>query len=149
LKNSALFSVVGYRPHLLRDLTLTIRRLERVSRSPDANIRRFSVEVSRPRSVWGAHAAALKENPNRAISIIENVRSDESRYVQLAAGNWLNDASKTQPDWVLAVCTRWVRDGNPFSHRIVKRGLRTIGSADRFIPARSFGKISTEARSFA
>jgi 3-methyladenine DNA glycosylase AlkC len=120
---------MAYRPHLRRELAFTLRLLERASRSADPNVRRFSVEVSRPRSVWGSHIPELKQEPNRALSIIENVRSDQSRYVQLAAGNWLNDASKTRPDWVRELCTRWACDGHPFSHNIVKRGLRTLDAA--------------------
>ena len=106
---------MAYRPHLQRELSPILGLLTRASKSTDANVRRFSVEVSRPRSVWGAHLCELKENPDRAISIIENVRSDQSRYVQLAAGNWLNDASKTRPDWVLDLSARWARDGRPFA----------------------------------
>ncbi len=120
---------MAYRPHLQRELTPVLRLLERASKNPDANVRRFSVEVSRPRSVWGSHIHELKRDPDRALSIIENVRADENRYVQLAAGNWLNDASKTRPDWVFALSQRWSNDGHLFSQRIVKRGLRTLNSA--------------------
>jgi 3-methyladenine DNA glycosylase AlkC len=121
---------MAYRPHLQKDLLPVLQLLERVSKSLDANLRRFSVEVCRPRSVWGSHIHDLKQNPSRALPILENVRSDQSRYVQLAAGNWLNDASKTRPDWVRDLCARWTRDGRPFSHVIVKRGLRTLEAAD-------------------
>ncbi len=117
---------MAYRPQLQRQLTPILRLLEGASRSPDANVRRFSVEVCRPRSVWGTHIHELRQDPDRALPIIENVRADQSRYVQLAAGNWLNDASKTRPDWVVALCARWSRDGRPYSHRIVKRGQRTL-----------------------
>jgi 3-methyladenine DNA glycosylase AlkC len=141
---------MAYRPHLQRELGPVLKLLEGASEHLDQNIRRFSVEVSRPRSVWGSHIHEFKQNPDRALSIVENVRSDESRYVQLAAGNWLNDASKTRPDWVVELCARWARDGRPFSHRIVKRGLRTLGGAERFIQMNSFGRRpQTDARSAA
>jgi 3-methyladenine DNA glycosylase AlkC len=118
---------MAYRPHLQRELPASLRRLERVCASTDANLRRFSVEVCRPRSVWGAHIRELKREPGFALPLIEAVRADESRYVQLAAGNWLNDASKTRPDWVTQLCSRWREDGRSFSPTIVKRGLRSLG----------------------
>lgn len=125
---------MAYRPHLQRELPASLRRLERVCASGDANLRRFSVEVCRPRSVWGAHIRELKQEPSFALPIIEGVRADESRYVQLAAGNWLNDASKTRPDWVTQLCSRWREDGEPFSSVIVKRGLRSLRRTEGLFP---------------
>ena len=122
---------MAHRPHLQRELLPSLRRLEGICTSHDANVRRFSVEVCRPRSVWGAHISELKRDPGLALPIIENVRADQSRYVQLAAGNWLNDASKTRPDWVtlaLKMGPRWTA----VLPTIVKRGFRTLSKADGF-----------------
>ena len=59
--------------------------------------------------------------------LLEPVRSDTSRYVQNATANWLNDASKSRPDWVRAVCDRWAEQ-SPTKETawIVNRGLRTL-----------------------
>jgi 3-methyladenine DNA glycosylase AlkC len=41
--------------------------------------------------------------------------------------NWLNDAAKTQPAWVKAVCARWSSGrAAPATQYIVRRALRSI-----------------------
>ncbi len=117
---------MAFRPHLARDLDAGLPLLQKLVNSPVANVRRFAVEVSRPRSVWGAHVAELKRRPERGARLLEPVKADESRYVRLAVGNWLNDASKTRPDWVECVCARWEPEGNPHTLSIVRRGKRTL-----------------------
>jgi 3-methyladenine DNA glycosylase AlkC len=117
---------MAFRPHLALNLREGIRLLEGYAAAEDANLRRFSIEVTRPRSVWGSHIGALKQTPRLCQSLLERVKRDESRYVRLAAGNWLNDASKSQPTWVLKLCQRWSALRDPRTDFIVKRGLRTI-----------------------
>lgn len=120
---------MAFRPRLQRQLGDGLKKLEGLTRDPDANLRRFAVEVTRPRSVWGAHIEGLKRDPGAASVILEQVKADPSRYVQLAAGNWLNDASKSRADWVLALCERWMAGGPPAPTRhIVRRALRTLKS---------------------
>lgn len=97
---------------------------------PDEGIRRCAIEATRPRGVWTRHIEALKRDPEPARPLLDAVRADPSRYVQNAAGNWLNDASKTRPEWVTAVCERWSAAGDsPHTAYIVRRGLRTLRKA--------------------
>ncbi len=117
---------MAFRPYLIRSLETGLRLLEPATRSLNPNVRRFAIEVTRPRSVWGAHIGDLKRKPEKAIALLKNVREDESRYVRLAAGNWLNDASKTRPDWVIEVCQNWSLSQNKRTRAIVRRGLRTL-----------------------
>jgi 3-methyladenine DNA glycosylase AlkC len=118
---------MGFRPHLAADLDSGLKLLMRVTKSNDHRIRRFGIEVTRPRSVWGPHIGVLKANPEKGEALLENVSADPSRYVQLSVGNWLNDASKSKPEWVRAVTHRWLLTKNPHTVRIVERGLRTLG----------------------
>jgi hypothetical protein len=74
---------MAFRPHFAARLGPGLRLLERVSRSENPNERRFSVEVSRPRSVWGRHIPALKQKPEMASALLSNVCKDDSRYVRL------------------------------------------------------------------
>lgn len=122
---------MAFRPHVAANLVEAIRLLEPVSRSADPNLRRFAIEVSRPRSVWGAHIIDLKRDPEKAMALLDNVFQDSSRYVRLSAGNWLNDASKTRPDWVLRVCERWSEAGHQHTKAIITRGLRTLARFER------------------
>ena len=118
---------MAFRPRLRRQLDESLPLLARMVVDGDPRQRRFAVEVTRPRSVWGAHVERLKRDPAQAAIILEPVRADPHRYVQLAVGNWLNDAAKTRGDWVLGTCGRWMADGPEAATRhIVRRALRTL-----------------------
>ena len=70
---------------------------------------------------------ALKSEPWRGLPLLEPLRADDSRYVQNSVANWLNDAAKTQPQWVQQVCERWSRDGGKAATQyIVRRAQRSI-----------------------
>ncbi|OAB36971.1 DNA alkylation repair protein [Paenibacillus macquariensis subsp. defensor] len=93
----------------------------------DANIRRFAIESTRPQGVWAKHITELKENPTMALSLLEAVISDPVKYVQDSVGNWLNDASKTNPDWVLQICDKWLETSDTReTRRIVTKAKRSL-----------------------
>lgn len=115
---------MAFRPHLAQQLSHAIPLLTRWAKDSDPNVRRFAVEVTRPRSVWGSHLGMLKESPSMALPILTAVRADAHQYVRLAAGNWLNDAYKSQPVWVERLCSKWLKSRDPNTILIVRRALR-------------------------
>ena len=117
----------SFRPYLANELSRGLKLLEPWVEDSDPNIRRCAVEGTRPRGVWTAHIETLKRNPQPGLAILEPVRSDSSRYVQRAVANWLNDASKSRPDWTLSVCKRWTEE-SPTKETawIVHHALRTL-----------------------
>lgn len=119
---------IAVRPHLAIDIEAYITHLTSWAKSPSERVRRFSSESTRPRGVWSAHIDTLKKHPEIGLPVLNCLRSDSARYVQLSVGNWLNDACKYQPDWVRELCQRWLTEepNNPHTKRIVNRALRSL-----------------------
>ncbi|PRO40100.1 DNA alkylation repair protein [Bacillus sp. LLTC93] len=118
---------MSVRESLSHQLDQSIEHLTEWAKSEDEHIRRFAVEAIRPRGVWTKHIELLKQEPERALPILDYLKSDPSTYVQDSVGNWLNDASKTQPNWVQNLCDKWSKDSDTkATSRIVKKAKRTI-----------------------
>jgi len=120
---------MALRPEMSEHLDFSIAFFSHWAESEEENIRRFSTEALRPRGVWCAHIEALKEKPELYLPILDKLKADKAKYVQDSVGNWLNDASKTRPDFVIALCERWERESPTKETKyIVKKALRTLAS---------------------
>ncbi len=127
---------IAVRPAICKtkeELEKVIELLSVWAQNDNENIRRFASEITRPRGVWCKHIDILKENPALALSILNVLYADNSKYVCDSVGNWLNDASKTQPDFVKNLCAEWEektkKDDNnkqKATAYIIKKALRTI-----------------------
>ena len=118
---------MALRPEIDKHLEAAIGVLTGWTKSEDENLRRFTTESTRPRGVWCKHIDRLKENPEMALPILENLKSDDSKYVQDSVGNWLNDASKSKPAFVIQLCNQWKKESpTKETEKIIKRARRTI-----------------------
>jgi 3-methyladenine DNA glycosylase AlkC len=118
---------LALRPQIERQLTEAIGLLAVWSQEADANLRRFASEATRPRGVWCGHIRALKEQPQLGLPILEPLRADASKYVRDSVGNWLNDAAKSRPAFVRALCMRWKKESSAAETAyIVKKAMRSL-----------------------
>lgn len=118
---------IAVRPCIARDLKTAMKELTRWSHSPSTNLRRYTTEITRPRGVWCRHLEELKREPWRGVPLLEPLRADPEKYVQDSVANWLNDASRSHPRWVIEIVERWQKESpHPSTQRITRRALRTI-----------------------
>ncbi|MNP79533.1 hypothetical protein D3C76_1774050 [compost metagenome] len=62
-----------------------------------------------------------------ALPLLDAVKSDAHKYVQDSVSNWLNDASKTNPEWVRQACATWTQQSDTqHTRRIVTRAMRSL-----------------------
>ena len=119
--------IFATKERMITDLDTSVEILTKWTTSSDENVRRFAAEAMRPIGVWTKKIAAFQEEPAKALPILNPLKSDASKYVRDAVGNWLNDASKSQPDWVTTVCAQWKKESDSKETAyITKRGMRTI-----------------------
>lgn len=120
------------RPAVAENLENAVALLLPWTRDERPGVRRLASEVTRPRGVWCKHIESLKRDPSPGLPLLEPLRADPSPYVRNSVGNWLNDASRTRPDWVRSVCARWESESpcRETAH-IVRRALRTLRKAGK------------------
>lgn len=119
---------LAFRPQVIALGAASIATLQSLAESPDELERRFAVEILRPRGVWCAHFPLLKNQPELALPILEPSLTAKNRYLQDSLANWLNDAGKSQPDWVITQTKRWrkAHGSNPQYQRMERRALRNL-----------------------
>lgn len=113
---------MAIREDLSEDIDKSVELLTVWAKDDNENIRRFAVESMRPRGVWTKHIEILKQEPHKALPLLALLKADPSKYVQDSVGNWLNDASKTQANWVLTICEKWRKESEAnATDKIIKK----------------------------
>jgi 3-methyladenine DNA glycosylase AlkC len=120
---------MALRPHVIAELDRAIAFLSSWVVHASPNLRRFATEVTRPRGVWCAHIPQLKQHPSLALPLLDPLHADPDRYVQNSVANWLNDAAKSQPQFVRDRCAIWqAQSTSKATQYICRRALRSLPS---------------------
>ncbi|MGR3951333.1 MAG: DNA alkylation repair protein [Chlamydia sp.] len=118
---------IALRKNIAENIIDSIMLLQSWARDESHYIRRFASESTRPRGVWSVHIRELRSNPWYGLPILEQLKTDPTRYVQLSVGNWLNDAGKDHPSWVQTLCKEWLSSSSSVdTAKICRRALRNI-----------------------
>ena len=87
------------------------------ARDRDPNLRRAASEGLR---------GLVQRDPEGVRPILEALREDTELYVKKSVANVLRNATRTQPTFVVRICTEWARTSNPDTRWIVRDGLRKM-----------------------
>lgn len=119
---------MAVREDIINQLEDALHLLEPWSHHKDPGLRRFASEATRPCGVWCRHLTRLKYEPQLALPLLEPLHADDSKYVRDSVANWLNDAGKTQPEWVKQLCSHWQETTTQPQNTslIIKRALRNL-----------------------
>lgn len=112
---------MALRPKVKADPLESISCLVAFVHDSNPFLRRFAVEVTRPRGVWASHILLLKQEPWHGLRLLNPLKTETQRYVQNSVANWLNDAGKSQPEWVKELSKK-----GGWSPYILKRALRNF-----------------------
>ncbi|MFI9388986.1 DNA alkylation repair protein [Kutzneria sp. NPDC052558] len=123
---SRLTGEFALRTFLDADLDRTLATALRWTESPDEHVRRLASEGTRPRLPWARRVAAIFDDPQSTVPILDALHRDPSPYVRRSVANHLNDISRSDPALAVDVATRWLTtDTLP----VVRHALRTLVKA--------------------
>jgi 3-methyladenine DNA glycosylase AlkC len=94
------------------------------SLDPNVHIRRLSSEGLRPRLPWASKLKQFVVDPKPILPIIENLRDDDSKYVQKSVANNLNDILKDNYEIAINTINKWTKGATLNRKWIIKHALR-------------------------
>jgi 3-methyladenine DNA glycosylase AlkC len=112
------------RPFLINAESETLQILRGWLEDEDFHVRRLVSEGTRTRLPWGVHLRSLRHDPRKVTELIERLRTDSSRYVQISVANNLADMIKDNQDYGLSLAEKWVETAHPVTRKIVHHAVR-------------------------
>jgi len=118
-------SEFAIREFLKRDFSKTIKVMQQWAKDKDPHVRRLASEGSRPRLPWSFKLDAVIKDPAVTKHILEALKEDGELYVRKSVANHLNDISKENADYMLALVNGWDK-ANPHTSWIIKHASRSL-----------------------
>lgn len=114
------------RPYLEHNPEKTLDVMLGWSKDQNFHIRRLSSEGVRPRLPWAKNLKTFINDPNPILPILNNLKDDQSKYVQKSVANCLNDILKDNPEIGMKVIEEWLKSPTKERRWIIKHSLRTL-----------------------
>jgi 3-methyladenine DNA glycosylase AlkC len=118
---SAEFSI---RRFLIEQPERTLACLQKWTTDPSPHVRRLCSEGTRPRLPWAMRLPAFIKDPNPLMPLLEALKDDPDLYVRRSVANHLGDIAKDHPEWVYAVCERWLHNASSERKWLIRHALR-------------------------
>ena len=113
----------------------TFAFMQSMSRSDNYHQRRLASEGLRPKLPWGI---GIDFDYKKAVSILDNLYFDNTRFVVRSVANHLNDIAKIDADLVLQILQKWRLDNQQKNQKeldfLTQHALRTLVKQS-YIPA--------------
>jgi 3-methyladenine DNA glycosylase AlkC len=104
----------------------TLKTLLKWSEDSHYHVRRLSSEGTRPKLPW---SQKINISVSAPLPILDKLFSDTTRFVTRSVANHLNDLSKTNPELVINILSKWRKSGKQKSKEmdyIILHALRTL-----------------------
>ena len=118
-------SELAIRVFLENDLDRTLAIVKKWTGNKNVHIRRLASEGTRPRLPWAIRINALLGKPELCIPILQDLKSDNEKYVQKSVANHLNDISKDHPQKMLNLVKSWNTNEQSINW-IIQHASRTL-----------------------
>jgi 3-methyladenine DNA glycosylase AlkC len=112
------------RPFLKKHTKKMLVQMKKWSNEKNVHLRRLACEGVRPRLPWAKRLDEFIESPELIMPILENLKEDESKFVQKSVANCMNDILKDNYDMAMSVLGKWASSDNKNTKWIVKHALR-------------------------
>lgn len=105
----------------------TMTKMKIWSQHPtDEHVRRLASEGCRTRLPWAKKVPGLVDQTADIITILKQLKDDESLYVRKSVANNINDLSKDHPQLVIELMGEWHSNASAEVMWLIRKGLRTL-----------------------
>jgi len=109
----------------------TIKQMKKWSKDTNSHVRRLSSEGLRPRLPWAKKLNMFVEDPSPIIPILNNLKDDQSKYVQKSVANCINDILKDNLQIGKQLINEWnTKDATKQRQWVIKHALRNLLKAE-------------------
>ena len=112
------------RPFIEKYPDQTLNVMAQWSRDQNVHLRRLSSEGLRPRLPWAKKLDQFIDDPRPVLAILDNLKDDDSKFVQKSVANNLNDILKDNYELGMETLKAWSKGAMKNRKWIIKHALR-------------------------